>query len=124
MDHLLCARYSRLGNLARQWCLSRNVTRHLIEFRCLKHRPYSFDGTSAAELAHVVSEPIFNVARLVEPTLQQFLDSRLAGGALNRGNTSVPLGSNFCVGRQARKIDEIFRFSDGLFVERSNAHRE
>src|SRR5260370_42012135 len=30
------------------------------------------DGmTSAAELAHVVSEPIFNVARLVQATLQQ-----------------------------------------------------
>jgi hypothetical protein len=45
------------------------------------------------------SAPIFNVARFVKATLQQFVDSRLAGGALNRGNTCVPLGGNFRVGR-------------------------
>src|ERR1700738_938681 len=32
---------------------------------------YSFDGPSAAELTHVVSQPIFNVTRLVEATLHQ-----------------------------------------------------
>ena len=48
-----------------------------------RDRPYSIDGTSAAELAHVVSDPVFNVARLVEATPQQFVDSRLADGTLN-----------------------------------------
>src|SRR5258705_9574460 len=78
----------------------------------------------AAELTHVVSQPIFNVAWLVEATLHQFIDSRLGSGALNRGKTCVPLGGNFCVGREARNIDEVFRFRNGLFVERSNAHRQ
>src|SRR5438309_3932501 len=78
----------------------------------------------AAEPTHVVSQSIFNVAWLVEATLQQLIDSRLAGGALNRGKTCVPLGGNFCVGREARNIDKVFRFRNGLFVERSNAHRQ
>src|SRR6266436_3704040 len=76
----------------------------------------------AAELTHVVSEPIFNVAWLVEATLHQFFDSRLGSGALNRGKTRVPLGGNFCVGREARNVGKVFRFSDGLLIERCNAH--
>src|SRR5260221_13516407 len=78
----------------------------------------------AAELTHVVSEPIFNVAWLVEATLHQFFDSRLGSGALKGGETCVPLGGNFCVWRQARNIDEAFRFGEGLFVERSNTRRQ
>src|SRR5882724_8084765 len=78
----------------------------------------------AAEPADVVSQPIFNIAWPVEATLYQFIDSRLGSGALNRGKTCVPLGGNFCVGREARNIDKVFRFRDGLFVERSNAYRQ
>src|SRR5882672_6937214 len=78
----------------------------------------------AAELTHVVSQPIFNVAWLVEATLHQFIDSRLAGGALNRRKRCVPLGGNFCVGRQARDVDKVFRFRNGLLVESSNAYRQ
>src|ERR1700692_4103576 len=60
----------------------------------------------------------------MEATLHQFIDSGLASGALNRGKTCVPLGGNFRVGREARNIDKAFRLRDGLFVERSNAHRQ
>src|SRR6478672_215360 len=77
---------------------------------------------SATKVAHVVSQSIFDVARLMQATLQQCLDSSLALGTLNRGETCVPLGCNFCVGRQACNIDEILRLNDGLFVERSNAY--
>src|SRR6476619_5703260 len=89
-----------------------------------QHSPDLDTQGRAAEPPQVVSQPIFNVAWLVEATLHQFIDSRLGSGALNRGKTCVPLGGNFCVGWEARNIDKVFRFSDGLFVERSNAHRQ
>jgi hypothetical protein len=72
----------------------------------------------------VESEPIFNVAWLVQATLHQFINSRLRSGALKGGDTCVPLRGNFCVGREARNIDKSFRFRDGLFVEGSNAYRQ
>ena len=59
----------------------------------------------AAELTYVESQPIFNVTWLMEAMLHQCLDSRLAGGALNRGKKCVPLGGNFRIGREARNID-------------------
>ena len=57
----------------------------------------------------------------MQATLQQCVDSSLARGALNGGNTRVPLGRDFRVGGQARDIDEILRLDDDLFVERSQA---
>src|SRR4249920_562681 len=85
---------------------------------------YSFDGTSAAELTHVVSQPIFNVTRLVEATLHQCLDSSSAGGAPKGGKKCAPLGPNLRVGRQAGDVDQVLCVGDRLFVERSYAHRE
>src|ERR1700694_2685216 len=108
MDHLLlCSRYS--GPRLPSWPdkVSQpisNISRLIeskpssSEFHRLKRRTYRFDGTSAPELTHVVSPPTFDVARLMQATLQQCVDSSLARGALNRGNTCVPLGRNFCVG--------------------------
>src|SRR5260370_2395885 len=79
---------------------------------------------SGAELTDVVSQPIFDVARLVQATLQQRADSSLGRGTLNGGHACVPLGRDFCVGMQACDIYEILRLHDRLFVARSDAHRQ
>src|SRR5713226_2813447 len=81
-----------------------------------------YPGNSAAELTHVVSEPIFNIARLVEATLHQCVDSPAAGRARKGGKKCVPLGLNLNVGRQAGYVDKVLGVSDRLFVERSNPH--
>jgi hypothetical protein len=52
---------------------------------------------SATYLSHVVSESIFDIALLVQATLQQRIDSSLGRGAVNRGETGIPLRRNFCV---------------------------
>jgi hypothetical protein len=56
-----------------------------------RDRPCRIDGTSAAELAHVVSGPVFNVVRLVEATPHQFVDSRLARRDAELRLTLAPL---------------------------------
>src|SRR5262249_59589990 len=77
----------------------------------------------ATELTHVVSQPVFDVARFVEATIHQCLEPRLGSWARNRGHACLPLGSDFRIGRQACDIDQVFGLRDGLFVERSNPHR-
>src|SRR5258708_2975168 len=48
---------------------------------CRSFRRDRHDMSSAAELADVVSEPIFDIAGSMETALHQRLDSELAGGA-------------------------------------------
>src|SRR3954471_6355121 len=54
-----------------------------------------------AHLSHVESESIFRVSGLLEPLLQEGLDSVLRRRSLDGGHARVPAGSDLDVGRQA-----------------------
>lgn len=74
-----------------------------------------------AQLSDVVAKPCLDISWFVEPTLEQFLDSRLGSGAAERGEKGVPLGCDLRVGRQAVHVDQTFRLRERLFVERRNS---
>src|SRR6266404_298777 len=66
----------------------------------------------------MISEPIFDIAGMMEAALHQRLDSELAGGAAQRGEESVPFERDFRVGRQACYVNQTLGVSDRPFVER------
>src|SRR5262249_10391717 len=79
---------------------------------------------SDTQLSDVVSKSIFDIAQLMEATVHQCLESRLGSWASDGGHARRPLGSDFCVGRQACDIDQVFGLRDGLSVKRSNPYRQ
>src|SRR5882672_8393260 len=66
----------------------------------------------------MVSEPIFDIAGVMEAALHQRLDSELAGGAAQRGEESVPFKCDFRVGRQACYVNQSLGVGDRPLVER------
>src|SRR3954454_1120507 len=73
-----------------------------------------------AELAHVESELIFRVTRLLQPLLEEGLDSCLRSGSLDGGHAGVPARPDFDVGRQAGFVDETLGVRDRPLVERGD----
>src|SRR6202030_4036835 len=67
-------------------------------------------------LAHVVSQPIFDIPRLVEAARHQLFDSILGGGSPERTNARIPPGADLDVRRQAG-VDEALGVSDRPLVE-------
>src|SRR5882724_1303684 len=72
----------------------------------------------------MISEPIFDIAGVMEAALHQRLESELAGGAAQRGEESVPFKRDFRIGRQACYVDQALRVSDRLLVERCDPYRQ
>jgi len=52
-------------------------------------------------LSQVVSEPIFDIPRLVEAALDQRFDSVLCGRSPKRSNARIPPGAELDIRRQA-----------------------
>ena len=77
----------------------------------------------ARDFAQVVSEPIFDVPRLVEAARHQRLDSLLGGGSPERGDARIPPGAELDVRRQAG-VDEALGVGDRPFVEPGDPGRE
>src|SRR5208283_2602744 len=61
----------------------------------------SSGGGLAHDLAQVVSEPIFDVPRLVEAARHQRFDPILGGGPRERSDARIPPGAELDVRRQA-----------------------
>ena len=76
------------------------------------------------KLAHVESEPGFDIARLMEAESHQRLQPDLARRTAECGEERAPFRCNFRVWRQARDIDKTLGVGDGLLVERSDPHRQ
>jgi hypothetical protein len=74
-------------------------------------------------LAHVVSEPIFDIPRLVEAARHQRFDPILGGGSPERSDARIPPGTELGVRRQAG-VDEAFRVGDRPLVETCDPCRE
>src|SRR5258708_13761817 len=70
----------------------------------------------ARELALVVSEPIFDIPRLVEAVRHQRLDPFLGGGSADRSHARIPPGGDLDVRRQAG-VDEALALFDLPFVD-------
>ena len=102
---------SRLNHAPRQW--QRDV---------FTGKNDHADGL-ARDLAQVVSEPIFDIARLVEATRDQRLDPLLGCGSPERSDACIPPGAKFDVRRQAG-VDEALGLSDRPFVELGDPGRE
>ena len=66
------------------------------------------------------SEPILRVSRLLEPLLQEGLDSFLGRWSLDGGHAGIPAGSHFDVGRQAGFVHEALGVRDRPLVERGD----
>jgi hypothetical protein len=60
----------------------------------------------ARDLTQVVSEPIFDVPRLVEAARHQLFDPILGSGSAERSDARIPPGVEFDVRRQAG-VDEV-----------------
>src|SRR5579871_1625674 len=57
-------------------------------------------GAGLADLAQVVSEPIFDIARLVEASRHQRFDPILSGRSPERSNARIPPGAELDVRRR------------------------
>src|SRR5579871_1681561 len=80
-------------------------------------------GAGLADLAQVVSEPIFDIARLVEASRHQRFDPILSGRSPERSNARIPPGAELDVRRQAG-VDEALGVGDCPFVEPGDPGRE
>src|SRR5882762_11705380 len=69
------------------------------------------------ELADVVSQSIFDIARPVESQLHQHPDPLLRRRASDRCEAHIPFRCNFEVRRQTRDVDEALGLADHLLVE-------
>jgi hypothetical protein len=67
-------------------------------------------------LAEVISEPIFDISRLVEAARHQRFDPLLGSRTTERSDARVPPGAELDVRRQAG-VDEAFGVGDRPFVE-------
>src|SRR4029077_1713020 len=81
-------------------------------------------GRLAPELADVISQAGFHVARPVTYPLHQHLDPLLRGRAHDRRNAYIPLRRDFEVRRQTGHIGEALRLADRPLVERCDASCE
>ena len=79
---------------------------------------------TTAKSPQVGSQPIFCVARLMKPLLEQDLDPLLRRRPSDRSHAGVPSGRDFDVWRQARGIHKTLRVRDRPFVEQGDAGRE
>jgi hypothetical protein len=77
----------------------------------------------ARDLAQVVSEPIFDIPRLVESARNQRFDSILCGRSPERSDARIPPGAELDVWRQAG-VYEALGLSDRPFVELGDPGRE
>src|SRR3954470_23495404 len=73
-----------------------------------------------AHLSHVESESVLRVSGLLEPVLQEGLDSFLRRRSPDGGHAGVPARSDFDVGRQARFVDQALGVGDRPPVERGD----
>src|SRR2546423_14707867 len=73
-----------------------------------------------AQLSHGESESIFQVARRLEPVLQEGLDSLLRRRSLDGGHAGVPARSDLDVGRQAGLVHKPLGVGDRPLVERGD----
>jgi hypothetical protein len=69
----------------------------------------------ARDLTQVVSEPIFDVPRLVEAARHQLFDPILGSGSAERSDARIPPGVEFDVRRQAG-VDEVATPAGPYFV--------
>jgi hypothetical protein len=74
-------------------------------------------------LAQIVSEPIFDIPRLVETARHQRFDPLLGGGSTERSYARIPPGTELDVRRQAG-VDEPLGVGDRPFVELGDPRRE
>jgi hypothetical protein len=74
-------------------------------------------------LAQVVSEPIFDIPRLLEAARRECFDPFLGGGSTKRLDARIPPGAEFDVRRQAG-VDEPLGVGDRPFVELGDPRRE
>src|ERR1700683_4721579 len=77
----------------------------------------------ARDLAQVVSEPIFDIPRFVEPARHQLFDPILRGGSPEGSNAGIPPGAEFDVRGQAG-VDEALGLGDRPFIELGDPGRE
>src|SRR3546814_13151257 len=66
-----------------------------------------------AELADVVAETGFDVARLVKATFHELRDACLGRKALNRFDKNIPLRRYVCVGGQTGDVHDALGVDDG-----------
>ena len=77
----------------------------------------------ARNLAQIVSEPIFDIPRLVEAARHQRLDPLLGGRSPERSDARIPPSTELDVRRQAG-VGEALGLSDRPFVELGDPRRE
>src|SRR5262249_22524116 len=77
--------------------------------------------TLPPDLADVISQAVFHIARLVKASLHQPLDPLLRGRPHNRGKAYIPLRRDFVVRRQTGDVDEALGLADRSFVEGCDA---
>src|SRR5258706_1823311 len=73
-----------------------------------------------AELSHGESESIFGVSGLLEPLLQEGLDSLLGCRSFDGGHAGIPAGSDLDIGRQTGFVHEALGVGDRPLVERGD----
>ena len=81
------------------------------------------DAVLARYLAQVISEPIFDIPRLVEAACHQRLDPILGSGTPERSDACIPPSTELDIRREAG-IDEALGVSDRPFVEAGDPGRE
>src|SRR6266850_2485149 len=79
---------------------------------------FLFVRSLATDLADVVSQTVFYIARLVKALLHQLFDSVLRGRPHDRGKGHIPLRCDFVVRWQTRHVDKALCFADRALVER------
>src|SRR3954465_10963849 len=96
------------------------VSRSMVVCSVSEREMGRWDSARAMEppLPHVEPEPMFRVSRLLEPLLQEVLDSFLRRRSLDGGHAGVPARSDLDVGRQAGFVDEALGVGDRPLVER------
>src|ERR1700721_2329751 len=77
----------------------------------------------ASNLAQIVSEPIFDIPRLVEAARHQRLDPLLGGRSPERSDARIPPGTELDVRRQAG-VDEALGLGDCPLIESGDGSRE
>src|SRR5579862_6648284 len=80
-------------------------------------------GAGLTDLAQVVSEPIFDIPRLVEAARHQRFDPILGGRSPERSNARIPPRAELDVGWQAG-VDETLGVGDRPFVKPRDPGRE
>src|SRR5271170_4054298 len=80
-------------------------------------------SSTSRDLAQVVSEPIFDIPRLMEAARDQGFDPILGGRSPERSDARIPSGAELDVRRQAG-VDEALSLSDRPFVELGDPGRE